>query len=403
MLTNIEIKKFRSCLNVKLDHIDDLLILIGRNGAGKTNILKAIEWACQFASSDPEATSGSRTTKFIDGDVGLTFQVGAVRYRYELKLETNYFLDDKSSPESKLTIVEKLFICQNGRQDLFLNRTNEQIELRNLETSATFIIGTSLTGSSISTLLAIYPESDYFSKIASSVKRLLSSVRYYPLHNFDENTRAPYVLSSDYYKWTKNRSEDPNSVNSALCKIIEMYLDNRADFDELSSLMGEETLGLIDHIEVGEFSLSSDPVDITKERNSLFVINFIKLINGERRRFNFGDLSFGTKRILFLLIALIYDNSSVALLEQPEDGVHTGLVSKLASLFRSYADRSQFIIASHSTTLLNRANPREVYFISNTDGWTEARPLSIGETAAAELFLRNEGPLSEFLDIIGDD
>ncbi|MBD8654737.1 AAA family ATPase [Oxalobacteraceae sp. CFBP 13730] len=403
MLTNIEIRKFRSCRNVKLDHIDDLLVLIGRNGAGKTNILKAIEWACQFASSDLETTSASRNIKLIEGDVGLTFQDGPVRYRYELKQETTHYLDEKSEAESRLSVVEKLYICQDGQQDLFLHRIDEHIQLFNLQSGIPSNVGTSLSSSSLSTLLAIFPESDYFSVIASSVKKLLSSVRYYPLHNFDENIRSPYILSAEYKKWTSNRTDDPNSVNSALCKIIEIYLNNKDSFNELSDLMGNATLDLIDSIDVTEFDLSSDPLDINKERNSLFIIHFVKLIQGKKRRFSFSDLSFGTKRILFLLIALVYDNSSVALLEQPEDGVHTGLVSKLATLFRSYAHRSQFIIASHSTTLLNRANPREVYFISNADGFTEARSLSSGEVVAAELFLRNEGPLSEFLQLIGDD
>lgn len=209
-------------------------------------------------------------------------------------------------------------------------------------------------------------------------------------------------MGSDYQKWANNKTSTANSIATALFKIINLHLENRDTFNELSSLMGINGLGLIDRIEVRELGLREDASK--DQRNTIFFISFIQKISHDtENRFNFDDLSFGTKRILFLLIAMLYDKASVALLEQPEDGVHTGLVNKLVDLFRAYSDRSQFIIASHSTTILNKTKPKEIYFIANDSGYTKARALTSDEIVAAERFLKKEGPLAEFIDLIGDD
>src|SRR5260221_8912912 len=51
MLKQVHIRAFRSCVDVKLKLTAPLVALIGRNGAGKTNVLKGIEWLARTATS----------------------------------------------------------------------------------------------------------------------------------------------------------------------------------------------------------------------------------------------------------------------------------------------------------------------------------------------------------------
>ena len=57
MLTSVHIKNFRSCKDVKIENMGLMLGLVGRNGAGKTTILRAIEWAASTALSRELSTA----------------------------------------------------------------------------------------------------------------------------------------------------------------------------------------------------------------------------------------------------------------------------------------------------------------------------------------------------------
>lgn len=403
MLTKIDIKNFRSCLDVRLENIKDILILIGRNGAGKTNILKAVDWACQFAIADIESLNKRKNTRIESGNVGVTFSISQVSYRYEIKQTVNYIFTEKKSREQVVSLEERLFDCNGIHSNLIFQRRDEHLELFDPQTRATSTVEISKSVPSLSALSALYPEENYFRRIADSTRKFFSGIRYYPLHNFDENFSDTLIMGSDYQNWTADRTQEPNSILSALYKIVDLYLEDNDTFEELSILMGSRGLGLLNRIDIQEIKLGETGSTEAKGQNSIFFVYFIYGSSKTERRFSFNELSFGTKRILFLLIAMLYDKSSVALLEQPEDGVHTALVTKLIDLFRAYSHNSQFIIASHSTTILNKAKPKEVYFISNTDNWTSARSLTPDETRAAERFLKRDGPLSEFLDLLGDD
>ncbi len=71
MLTRVEISKFRSCEDLVLDNLGPMTVLVGRNGAGKTNILRGIEWAARTATlNDPGALLDSAGSVEFDLRVG---------------------------------------------------------------------------------------------------------------------------------------------------------------------------------------------------------------------------------------------------------------------------------------------------------------------------------------------
>jgi predicted ATPase len=118
---------------------------------------------------------------------------------------------------------------------------------------------------------------------------------------------------------------------------------------------------------------------------------------------NFENLSLGTRRVVRILVSLLFDRSSVMLIEQPEDSLHQGLTQKLIGLIRNNAGDSQLILSSHSPALLNKLNPQEIRFVSLHEGWTRVRPLNKRELRVAKEFLNNEGPLYDFLEPIQDE
>jgi len=111
-------------------------------------------------------------------------------------------------------------------------------------------------------------------------------------------------------------------------------------------------------------------------------------------------LSHGTRRILSMVLSLILDESSVYLIEQPEDGIHAGLTEKLIGLLRAYASPAQVIMATHSTDLLNQLDPDEVRLVTIDAGKTAVRSLSDKERSVARKYLTEDGTLSEFLSLV---
>jgi predicted ATPase len=120
----------------------------------------------------------------------------------------------------------------------------------------------------------------------------------------------------------------------------------------------------------------------------------------ERGWRRYQEISFGTRRILRIFASILIDRSSVMLIEQPEDGIHPGLLHKLMPLLEAYSEDAQFVFSSHSTAIFNRLAPDQIRLVDMQNGKTEIRSLSEEEVTSAERFISEDGPLSDFLESI---
>ena len=177
-------------------------------------------------------------------------------------------------------------------------------------------------------------------------------------------------------------------------RLLHLFFDKKQDYEELKTLLGDNGLELITDIEL-----------LLAHDYPVYIINFFPSANrgtSTSRFFSYNGLSLGTRRLLRLLISIIHDQSTVLLLEHPEDGIHVGLLHKLISLFQSYSDRGQFIFASHSPEIFNQLKPQEIRLVTMVEGITYLRALDETEIAAAHQFIREEGPLSDFIETIAE-
>jgi hypothetical protein len=278
-------------------------------------------------------------------------------------------------------------------------------EVVTIEPSSPGLQQTIEVGASTPMLIAIqalFPEKSANRVLANDLLKFFSAVKYYPLHNFEETTDEILVSGSTYQKWKSGESKDLNSLSSLALILIDMYEERRESFEELKSLVGPDGMDLIYDIQITphDFSESKQGLLAGLSKNIYYFLTFDFPSGEKTHRLSINDLSFGTVRILFLLVSMLYDEASVALIEQPEDGVHSGLVGKVMPLLRAYSLNSQFLVASHSTAILNRVQATEVRLINMREGKTEARALSDGELHAAAAFLEDDGPLSDFLESI---
>lgn len=82
-----------------------------------------------------------------------------------------------------------------------------------------------------------------------------------------------------------------------------------------------------------------------------------------------NQLSDGTIRFICLAVALLQpDPPATVVIDEPELGLHPFAISMLADLIKSAAERTQVIISTQSPTLLDHFEPEEIIVVNRTHG-----------------------------------
>lgn len=392
MFKQIHIKNFLSCQDIVLDNLESLTVLVGRNGSGKTNILKAIQWAANCATS----MQPIEYTKYLSTQISLFVVLDDNYFRYQLEITFIQQMDD----DFQTALHEKLDRqSQPGEWQNLLTRQKDMIRIFGHENE----IQTDAAIPSLPVVTALMPQKSITKHIAALIN-FLKTVHYYPLDELNQpNTEIGsdgYVRHIDYIQWLNqhNNRFEPNT--SVIMRLLRMFLAKPASYEELKTLLGANGLDIIEEIHI--VLLKNEGHD---KVNQLYLLEFFPSSNrgtSTSQYFNYQALSFGTRRLLRILVSILCDKSAVLLLEQPEDGIHAGLLHKIIPLLKSYAQQRQFILASHSSEILNRLTPQEVRLVTMANGITHLRPLTQSEKNAAEQFTHEQGTLSEFLETIQD-
>ena len=396
MITVVHINKFRSCEHVDLNKVGNLLVLIGHNGAGKSNILKAITWVAKKISNKINLEEAKRQRISDDsGDIFLEFSINGNLYEYKINYSTEIEFKD-AQMHFEVQFKESLYSVKNGMRRELLIRDGEKINVPALDNKQ-FEVSKNI--SAISAMQSLLSEGNSFRVVLESVTEFFSNVVYYPLELSEKSEAHPLITQEQYQEWLTKPSDKKDVDQVMQMKILHLFLTKKEKFHELVSLIGQDGLEIISNIDIQELG-DNVPTEEPNRISKIYFIRFRPSGHAEGKTFSIADLSFGTKRILSFILSLIYDSASVALVEQIEDGIHEGLIDKLVQLIRDYADGSQFILASHSTAVFNRLKPEEIRVVELDKGVTKVRSLSELEITAAISYMKNEGALSEFLQSI---
>lgn len=113
---------------------------------------------------------------------------------------------------------------------------------------------------------------------------------------------------------------------------------------------------------------------------------------------NIGLLPDGTLRLVDTLTTLLDTPSGgMLLLEEPETGIHPGLLARLLSILDSYTQDRQLLISTHSHQVVNWASPQEVRLVERREGATRVSSLSDEQVQRLVPYLEEEGTLGDFL------
>lgn len=398
LLTSVTIKRFRSCRDLALPDLGPTVVLVGRNGAGKTNILQAIRRAADVALR-PAAFG----TLYPQHDVTLEFRLENITYRYSTEFEEGR----RGRTHALPVLAESLAVATSsaGWRDL----ASRQGSLIRLATGVSIQVPHEIPFLGI--LLAFQNADTEDRGHLIRISRFLGGIHYCQFDEQNESGESSGLISKAAYQgWAASQEGGADPEASVLLKLLHMQLTMPEAFDEVKSILGPQGLGLLEGIRVVPlFSPEDQPDEDERDEALYYAVDFsLDATGGGSRgkraprpvhRFAFKELSLGTRRLIKIAVALIYDRSSVMLIEHPEDGIHRGLTRKLFGLLRSYSDRSQMIVSTHSALVLDdlRDDPGAVRLVEMEMGDTKARALTAEEAEHARRYIEEEGTLSKYI------
>ena len=401
MLTRVEIKGFRTCRDVALDNLGGMVVLVGTNGSGKTNILHAIRWAAEMASTGkgvPEIPLGELTIR-------LDVVVDETRFKYEFHSNNEgWETHAESHPpvqRPRLQIREGLW--QRDAKSPIFKREGTTATVDGHDETLKLPWESSCLGAILARMPADHPTVKTVRPLVEHLER----VRYYALVEPNELPEIGMIRESRYLESRGHRHgiDESQAAYATLLRLIDLQRGNPDTVEELNSLLGTNGLGLVSfRVEERDFSEPS----IGDPNSTFYRVSFEPLDrngNGAQGgpQLDYSQLSLGTRRIVEMLTAIFADDSSVLMLEHPEDGIHRGLLYKLIDILRVYSDQRQFIITTHSAAVLDCVKPASLRFVELKDGATVVRSLSERELNAAGQYLNDSGTLAEFVSLIGED
>ncbi len=377
---------------VSLSLVNQVGVLVGRNGAGKSAILEGFE---AISSCAIGRSIGSR---MIDSDsIPSILQVEILTptnrrlgYRYELiipfsmdDLDTD--IDDTTNDNSLENSFSWNDYCQyiDGDQELLWKTEFGLTSFNNNGEPIFAILGntTSLRQSNIpgNSSLNSPPEMQWVYAILKGI-RLLGKA---PIRR--TSRRQPSLLKVTSKKISASRFDLADTLARRIFRWV-----GTDDFDELENVC--QRIRLAKKITVPKFVLSEHSGQTGQDKDEEYIASV--LLDGV----NIGLLSDGTLRVLSILIEIIaHHPNATTIIEEPETQIHPAMLAKLLNEIKSYTWDENLIISTHSPQVVAWTKPENISLVYRNQGRTTVRKLEEREIEKVVEYLCEEGDLGDWI------
>lgn len=138
-----------------------------------------------------------------------------------------------------------------------------------------------------------------------------------------------------------------------------------------------------------------DDVEIEVPRNGL-AMPIIRENYSEKFRLPAEFFSDGTATVIAIIVALFFEENSIVVIEEPERYVHPAIMDKLATLFEDAARTKKVVVTTHSPDLIRHLKPEHVQLVSrDKDHFTQIRRVT--EDEEIKSFLAGEMQLDDLM------
>ncbi|MDZ5647533.1 AAA family ATPase [Nitrospirillum sp. BR 11828] len=343
-LQNIKVAGFKSIKKVDFDLQPSMNLLVGSNGAGKSNFIGIFRLMNNIVEHDLQLFVGQRgkADKFLHFGAKVTDEI-----RIDLKFVPNsYHCTLVPTATNGLVFKEEYARFYPG-----------EIEYQGgIKRFPLAKAGAEETG---------LPR--YSAGRPSIADRVAQHFRGWHIYHFHDTSDTAHVKKSGRITDARELRADAVNLAAYLRRIRQTHPDA---YDELVATV--QRVAPFFH----DFILEPSPLDPSE-------ISLQWKHRGTDAFFDASDLSDGTLRFICLATLLLQPVlPTTILLDEPELGLHPYAIQLLAGLMRSAASRTQIIAATQSITLANQFSYEDLIVVDREDNASVFRRLTESEVAA---------------------
>lgn len=342
-LDRIVIEGFKSIKKLDLK-LGDLNVLIGANGAGKTNFISFFHLLNRMVEGRLQAYVASNPDRFLHHGRKRTPNLGA-----QLLFGNNAYAFSLAATD------DNTFVFNDETLYFYYHDHNKRKTYDN-----THPLG---SGHRESLVKESAGKSGYTGNIAKHVVPALESWRVYHFHDTSDN-----ALVKQQRSLNDNLFLQPDASNLAA------FLYRLRETAPADYLNIRDTVRLVAPF-FDDFQLRPNPF-----RPDEIQLEWQEV--GSDTPFRAAQMSDGTLRFICLATLLLQPAPpTTILIDEPELGLHPYAIGVLASLLRSISKSRQIIVSTQSVPLLNQMDPGDVIVVDHKDGASQFSTLDAAQLA----------------------
>ena len=385
VLSRVELEGYKSIRYVDINLHDGLNIIIGNNGAGKSNFLNFLH---RVINLDFFNINKVKASLFLNREDNINYKI--------------YLENDNSKPRTEFDSPIKDFFVFREKTAFKIYQNDKMIsEGYNLDEVDKKYLGGELMYS-CQLIRHTIPENLLFIDIPLSFKIFYKSQSEITSLLFKEN--IPYFLKNtfSYFAFINE-----NDFESGLTK--DFILENLSEIYDLIKPL--EKYSPIENIKISD----DFNIHVEEKTGDITISNLFLLFKINDQWLPFSSLSDGTKRLFYIIAEVafssryresrtlylmsVYELSRIILLEEPELGIHPHQLDKLLEFLKEQSKHKQIIITTHSPQVLDILQKDElnrIIIAEMGENGTTMRHLTEKEEKKAAIYMEDEGFLSDY-------
>lgn len=320
----IEFENLRTGLKIeRIEFNEDITLLVGLSGVGKTQILNAIEYSLKLAVN--------KNIKLEPYYVSICFKINEQEYIWSYRIQQDYTEDIIESKEIKYCFVyEKL---ENNNGETLMLRTPDTIQVSGYDKIP--------TPKKDESLLVQYSEDSFVRPI------ILEMLKLYPIE-IDIDVRG--AIAQDSFNMLKakikesfRKKEKPSIEKfSHLPVPLKIYITKKYYPDLYAQIFSA----------VKELFMEINNIDIVEDSDRELYMVAIEVYGKKLLQ---HEISNGMLKTIYYIVELVtMSRNSLVLIDEFENGLGVNCIDVLAELLLSERDDLQFIITSHHPKIINQ-------------------------------------------------